>query len=208
MALEITLPTNPKELRLRHLEALELIGPEGVANDKEALVALASFCGVRYNQILDFTRKQVGDMAQAMKKVFNRMDIPVTLPERIEVNGKAYTLINPDKVGVGWHIDWTTAVRLKDPVRFACMFYFPEGANYSDEDENKNLLYPVASRYEDFKAGFELSLYLAAAPFFLRKSERSISKSTESQRNQAETRRELRNLKNYLRSFGRTRSTQ
>jgi hypothetical protein len=95
-------------------------------------------------------------------------------PKEITLKGKVYEIVNPEKVGVGWHADFSKMDIDRDPVQLACMFYFPKGSIYGDVDENDNLLNPIKDRYNDFADHMELKVFLEACAFFLRKAEQSM----------------------------------
>lgn len=72
-------------------------------------------------------------------------------PKEITINGKTYELVNPEKIGVGWHIDWANGDIEKDPVRMACLMYYPKGAIYGEVDAYDNLINPIKDRYKEFE---------------------------------------------------------
>ena len=113
-------------------------------------------------------------MAATAIKAMSNMDVTSKLPESITLKGQRFCLVDPGKVGIGWHIDWNSSAKQKtiekDPVRLACLFYLPEGYNYSDVDANGNITHPIASRYELFKEEFPLDLFIRCTNFFLKRS--------------------------------------
>jgi hypothetical protein len=95
-------------------------------------------------------------------------------PKEIVLDGKAFELIDPNKVASGWHIDFSNIDYEKDPVKAACMFYYPKGHKYGEVDENKNLINPIVDRYDTMRDHLPLQAFLEASAFFLKKSVKSM----------------------------------
>jgi len=150
-------------------------------SEQDSLLFLAEFTGLGYNRMLDFTLKDIKKMAATAIKALSTMDVTSKLPESITLKGQRFCLVDPEKIGIGWHIDWNKSAMQKaiekDPVRLACLFYLPEGYNYSDVDQNGNITHPIASRYELFKEEFPLDLFIRCTNFFLVRSLTSTRRS-------------------------------
>jgi hypothetical protein len=175
--IEVKMPKGAKELRIKHFKSMSLIPVDGFKQDSDHILFLAEFLGLGYNQMLDFVPSDIGRMSALAVDNISRMDLTSKLPEKIKLDGQTFCLVNPETIGIGWHIDFKSCDINKDPVRLACMFYVQEGFNYSDVDENSNITFPIASRYEVFKEHFPLELFLRSADFFLRRSLESKKKS-------------------------------
>jgi hypothetical protein len=168
--IEVRMPSGPKQLRIKHFKSMAHVPEEGFDAAQDNLVFLAEFLDLNYNHMLDFRAKDIIKMTEIAVKCLARMDLKGKLPKEITLGHNKFTLVDPDKIGIGWHIDFQNCDINKDPVRLACLFYIPQGFNYSDIDENGNLLYPIDSRYEIFEKEFPLDLFIRCAGFFLRKS--------------------------------------
>jgi len=175
--IEYKMPKGPNELRIKHFACLPLLPKDGFSTDRERVSFLAEFTGLRYGQILDFTEPDIHKMAAHAVNAISKLDLKTELPKRIKLGGKAFVLVDPEKIGIGWHIDFRNSSIATDPVRLACLFYIPENFNYSDIDENGNLVHDIASRHELFEAEFPLDLFMRSSTFFLNKSLHSIRRS-------------------------------
>lgn len=176
--IELRMPASSKELRIKHFNSMSMIPENGFNDENGGLLFLAEFTGLQYNRILDFTMKDIGKMITLAVKALSTMDVTSKLPKTISLKGQEFYLVEPDKVGIGWHIDFKNSSIVKDPVRLACLFYLPKGYSYSDVDENGNILYPLSSRHELFENEFPLDLFIRCSNFFLKRSLTSIKRST------------------------------
>lgn len=175
--IEVRLPRNSKELRIKHFASMAMLPVKDFSTDRDRILFLSEFLGLHYNEVLRFRISDIAKMAKHAAKAISKMDLTSALPETIELKGQRFCLVDPDKIGIGWHIDFSATSIKKDPVRLACLFYVPEGFNYSDVDQNGNLEHPIASRYDLFEREFPLDLFIRSSDFFLRKSLHSIRRS-------------------------------
>ena len=178
--IEVKIPTKAADLRIKHFKSMSMAPLDPILHGDEGLHFLASFTGLRNSQLLDFRVEDIRTMTATALATLSKMDLTSKLPDTIKLAGTSYRLVNPDKVGIGWHIDFKNCDINKDPVRLACMFYLQEGFNYSDVDENDNIKFPIASRHEIFAEHFPLDLFIRASGFFLRRSLNSMKRSMES----------------------------
>lgn len=176
--LEVKMPAGAKDLRIKHFKSLAVVPTEGRMDEQTQILFLADFLGLRYNQILDFRKRDVRKMIELALSAISKMDLTSKLPETITLGGKQFYRADPDKVGIGWQIDFKATQIKKDPVRLACLFYLPVGYNYSDMDVNGNITHPIDSRYELFEQEFPLDLFIRAANFFLIRYLNSMKVST------------------------------
>lgn len=175
--MEVKIPTSAKGLRIRHFSSMPMVPEDGFKQDYDSLLFLAEFTGLGYNRMLDFTLKDIKTMRDTALKAMATMDIVSKLPKSITLKDQTFYLVDPDKVGIGWHIDFNNSSIKKDPVRLACLFYLQEGYSYSDVDENGNIKFTIASRYELFKEEFPLDLFIRCSNFFLKRSLASTERS-------------------------------
>ncbi len=175
--IEIKMPSGAKELRISHFKSMASIPENGFTTMQEKIIFLADFLNIRYNDVLDFTKSDVDKMANLALKAMSKMELNSTLPLEITKQGRVFTLVDPKKIGIGWHIDFEKCDINKDPVRLACMFYVPKGFNYSDVDQNGNTTHNIKSRYDLFEKEFELDLFIRASNSFLKRSLISTKRS-------------------------------
>jgi hypothetical protein len=164
-----------KDLRIKHFKALSSLPQQGFNDMREVLLFLQDFTGLTYNQLLNFTKKDIDAMALAAIKSCAEVGALIEarkglLPQQIIIKQVNYLLVDPTKVGIGWHIDFGQCNINIDPVQMACLFYLPEGYNYSDVDQNGNITQPILNRYDIFAENFPLDLFVQASAFFLTRS--------------------------------------
>ncbi len=175
--IEVKMPAGPKDLRIKHFHSMGLAPVNDFTHADEGLYFLAAFLGLRYNQVLDFLVDDVKKMTALALSALSKMDLKSELPKEITLDGQKFYLVEPDKIGIGWHIDFKNCNITKDPVRMACLFYLQKGFNYSDVDENSNITHPIDSRYKLFEEHFPLDLFIRACSFFLKRSLNSIRRA-------------------------------
>lgn len=147
---------------------------------------VADFLGISRKKAYTIDAKDIVKMSNHIIELY--ADIHVgNPPKEIELGGKTYELVNPEKVGVAWHADFSKMDINRDPVQLACMFYFPKGAIYGDVDENDNLLNPIRDRYNDIGDHLPLKVFLEASAFFLRRIEQSMRLSIATRRTTEKT---------------------
>jgi len=175
--IEVKMPGKGKDLRIKHFESMGHVPELGLRTDREKITFLAAFTGLNYSQVLQYTPIQIRKMSSLALSAIAKMDLTSKLPDTITLQGQEFYRVDPDKAGIGWHIDYSNCDIKKDPVRLACMFYIPVGYNYSDVDENGNILYPISSRHAMFAEEFPLELFMRSATFFLERSLKSTRRS-------------------------------
>ena len=174
----VTMPRGPQDLRIKHFKAMAHIPDSGFKISDNTLLFLADFLGLTYNQTLDFRTRDIRKMTDIAVKAIGKMDLTSNLPEKIVLGKEKFVRVDPEKIGIGWHIDFSNSSITKDPVRLACLFYVQEGFNYSDVDQNGNIVFPISSRYDLFEQEFPLDLFIRSANFFLKRSLNSMKMST------------------------------
>jgi hypothetical protein len=110
-------------------------------------------------------------------------DFQLTKPkEEIIINGVRYLLVDPAKVGIGWHIDISNSDLQNDPSRLASLMYIEKGTTYGELDENLNMKYSNQDRAKIFEEHLPLPDYLNLVSFFLRQSIELMSSYTENKK--------------------------
>lgn len=176
--MNIPIPKYTKDLRIKHFKALSNPIYSDELTIRELCEFMAEFTGEHYNDVLTWDIPEMTKAFHHVKEIF--ADIRINKPPQvIWLGGQEYELVNPHKVGAGWHMDFEKGDIEKDPVWIACLFYYPKGVKYGTTDENKNLLYPIADRYNTIEREMELQTFLEASAFFLSKIERSMRDSME-----------------------------
>ena len=178
--MNIRLPKNTNDLRIRHWKVLTNPLYDGQIDLELACQFLSEFTGEHINDVRIIDQEDIWKMFNHCVGLYE--GIHVSKPSKeIILGGEKYNLIEPHKVGSGWHIDFGKFNDIqKDPVKTACLFYYPAKAKkYGETDENKNLLYPIRDRYNIVERDMTLQDFLNASAFFLRKSERSMRLSME-----------------------------
>jgi hypothetical protein len=90
----------------------------------------------------------------------------------------SYLLVDPSKVGIGWHIDISNSDLQNDPSRLASLMYIEKGTTYGELDENLNMKYSNQERAKLFEEHLPLPDYLNLVSFFLRQSIELMSSYT------------------------------
>lgn len=168
--IEIKAPASLTDLRIHNLKALTnnnyKIDKMKVENIIEFLSLLTS---ATKNELRKINLDDLKDILQHIVSIFS--EYKVKHPEkRILIEGKEFELIDPKKVGTGWHIDIENSDFEKDPGRLASLMYIEKGTNYGDSDDNGNMIYSNQERQKIFERSMPLNCYLDLVSFFLRKS--------------------------------------
>jgi len=174
--MEIKLPKKTEDLRIKHFKALSNPVYDGDLTLRQINEFMSDFTGEHLNYIMSIDTNDLFKMFQHVKGLYADMHISKP-PQVITLGGMEYELVNPHKVGSGWHMDWEKGDINKDPIWVACLFYYPKGVKYGSVDDNANLLYPIADRYKVFERELPLQTFLEASAFFLSKIERSMRDS-------------------------------
>lgn len=171
--MEYKLPKKSIDLRIRHFNHMVNVDLERLITPIDRADFVADFLNISRKKAYTFDAKSIIEMSNHIIDLY--ADIHVgNPPKEITLNGKEYELINPEKVGVAWHADFSKMDINRDPVQLACMFYFPKGCIYGDVDENDNLLNPIKARYNDIGDYMPLQVFLESSAFFLQKTEQSM----------------------------------
>jgi len=174
MATEIRIPKHKKDLRIKHYKAIK----DSVLSERptlsEKVVFLSDLTGTPLYEIKKLGKKDVELLYATALLSFAGFKLNDSPPKEIELDGQMFELIDLHKVATGWHIDFSNTDLVNDPVRKACLFYFPKGCKYGETDENGNLLHPIKDRKETIEEHLPLQAYMEADAFFLIKYHKSI----------------------------------
>lgn len=179
--MDIKLPKSSKDLRIKHLKPIQSDKYLGQLDLPLMVEFISDFTGVSKNKLMRIDYKDIVKMTAHINGLYANFDVNKRPPKEITINGKEYEMVNPEKIGVGWHMDWSHLDIEADPVRMACLMYYPKGAIYGDVDEYDNLLNPIKDRYNDFENHFPLQTFLEASDFFLERFVQSAKRYTGSQ---------------------------
>jgi len=141
MATEIRIPRSKKDLRIRHNKALSnnIVSNPSIT---EMSIFLHELTGAPLYAIRMLPPKDTEKLYKLSVLSFVGFKFNNEPPKEIVLEGQAFELVNPDKVSTGWHIDWDVISKQDDPVKYACMYYFPKGEVYGEADTNGNILHP------------------------------------------------------------------
>ena len=168
--INVKAPKRVGDLRIQHLKALEFSnGKIGKMKIDHIIEFLSLVTSATKNELKQINLEDLKDILEHVVKIFT--DYKVRTPEKnIQIEGKEYELIDPKKVGVGWHIDVENSDFEKDPPRLAALMYIEKGTKYGTLDENGNMIYSNQERQKIFERSMPLNCYLDIVSFFLRKS--------------------------------------
>ena len=173
--MEIKLPNKTNDLRIEHFTALQ--NPYFLTEEKldimDQLEFIHLFTNISRPKLKRINATDIAKMFSHIVRLYSGIKVNKP-PKEITLNGIKFELINPEKVGVGWHADFSKGDMKKDPTYFGCLFYFPKGQLYGSVDENDNLLNPIADRYEIIKEHMPLDVFMNASAFFLTKIKQSM----------------------------------
>lgn len=167
--MEIKLPKTHKDLRIKHLKPIQSDKYAGTMDLNLMVEFVSDFTGIKKAKLMSIDVKDIAKLSNHIASLYASMPVVKHPSKEITINGKIYELVNPEKIGVGWHIDWANGDITKDPVRMSCLMYYPKGAVYGEVDSYDNLINPIKDRYNDFENHLPLSTFLSASNFFLQR---------------------------------------
>jgi hypothetical protein len=174
--MEIKLPKDKTGLRIKHLPILcdERLSAD-VPTMSLKIDVLHRFTGLPKPSIHRIDGKDLSKMFTHLMTIIASIDRDAIPPKEITLDGQTFTLVDFEKVGSGWHADVEESNFDIDPVRLACICYIPKGTFYGEVDQNQNLLYPIASRWQLFHDHLHLETFIQLNAFFLRKFNLSMN---------------------------------
>jgi hypothetical protein len=177
--MEIRLPKTTSDLIIRHYAPLMNEDYQQEITLEKMADFISEVSGISANKIKSKVHYQdLLKMFTHVSELYAGINPSSTPPKEVVYNGVTYELINPEKVGTGWHIDFGYCDIEKDPVQLACLFYYPKGSHYGEIDINDNLVHPIKDRYNIFADNMQLDTFISCCAFFLRNYEKSIRKFT------------------------------
>ena len=167
--INIKAPKTLNDLRIKHLKSLT---DERFQNEMSLDTIIDFIHAITDSDKEDLRKVNKNDLLSIHRhcvrlfKYFN-----ITEPkEEITILNKEYVLVDPSKVGIGWHIDISNSDLQNDPSRLASLMYIEKGTTYGELDDNLNMKYSNQERAKLFEEHLPLPDYLNLVSFFLRQS--------------------------------------
>jgi hypothetical protein len=183
MEIKVAIGKRAKDLRIKHFKVIQEPVFTEEPTENEMIHAIHLYSNVSVNKIKQFTRTEIVKMYLAIANQFSGLKINDNPPKEVVYNGMTFELVNPEKVGIGWHQDFGTC-NINEPTRLAAMFYLPKGIIYGDEDAYGNLKTTIRERSPIFAEHMELATFIECCAFFLRKTEKSMRQSMAKERSE------------------------
>jgi hypothetical protein len=175
--IEIKLPKSVYDLRMKHLELFTYEKLQDFAEGKEMQMhevikikckVLSIASGVESEKFQLMPINEVNKMFNHVCELISDYS-PEPFKREVTFNNQTYSLVDPSKVSVGWHID-LSSVKQNDYLNTLALMYLPKDVPYGKTDENLNVLHPISERRKVFEENFRLVDYLNVNAFFLQKS--------------------------------------
>lgn len=167
--INIKAPKTINDLRICHLDALTNEKFQTNLSLENIIEFLSVITSGTKNELRKVNITELKDIFVHCLGLFK--DYQIVDPNKtITIEGKEYSLVDPKKVGIGWHIDISNSDIKNDPARLAALMYIEKGTNYGELDENKNMVYSNLERQKIFEKHLPLPDYLNLVSFFLRQS--------------------------------------
>lgn len=175
--IEIKFPKSVYDLRMKHLELFtyeklqdfvdgKITKIHEVMKVKCKVLSIAS--GVDSEKFQLMPINEVNKMFNHVCELISDYS-PEPFKKEVVFDNQTYSLVDPSKVSVGWHID-LSSVKQNDYLNTLALMYIPKGVPYGKTDESLNVLHPIAERRKVFEENFRLVDYLNVNAFFLQKS--------------------------------------
>ena len=174
--INIKAPKSLNDLRIRHLKSLT---DEKYQKDMDLGTIIEFICLITGAKRNDLNKVNISELRKIHEHCIGLFkDFQLTDPkDEISINGVDYVLVDPSKVGIGWHIDISNSDLQNDPGRLASLMYIEKGTIYGELDENLNMKYSNQERAKLFEEHLPLPDYLNLVSFFLRQSIELLSNS-------------------------------
>jgi hypothetical protein len=165
--MEIKLPKDKTGLRIKHLPVLcdERLSAD-VPTMSLKIDVLHKFTELPKPSIHRINGEDLSKLFAHLMTIIASIDRDAMPPKSITLEGQEFVLVDFEKVGSGWHADVEESNFDIDPVRLACICYIPKGTFYGEVDQNQNLIYPIASRWQLFHDHFPLETFIQLNAFF------------------------------------------
>ena len=179
--INISAPKTLNDLRIKHLKALTNEKYQKAMDLGTIIEFICLITGAKRNDLNKVNISELRKIHEHCIGLFK--DFQLTKPkDEITINGVSYLLVDPSKVGIGWHIDISNSDLQNDPSRLASLMYIEKGTTYGELDENLNMKYSNQERAKIFEEHLPLPDYLNLVSFFLRQSIELMSSYTENKK--------------------------
>lgn len=164
--MNIKIPTKISRLKLRHVEAFNLLeGKEIRVSDKIKVISILT--GISEDKLKRYEWKGLRETFNKIVECFNTYE-QQELPLSLTYGGVKYNLVEQmDKMPTGWFIDADTANLEVNPEYLASLCYIEDGMSYAEKDKHNNIKNPLKDRAEVFKNNMPLDTFLDLTGFFL-----------------------------------------
>jgi hypothetical protein len=179
--INIKAPKTLNDLRIRHLKSLT---DEKYQKAMDLGTIIEFICLITGAKRSDLNKVNISELRKIHEHCIGLFkDFQIVDPNKtIIIEGIEYVLVDPSKVGIGWHIDISNSDLQNDPSRLASLMYIEKGTTYGELDENLNMKYSNQERAKLFEEHLPLPDYLNLVSFFLRQSIVLMSSYTESKK--------------------------
>jgi hypothetical protein len=163
--INIKAPKTLNDLRIKHLKALTNEKYQKAMDLGTIIEFICLITGAKRNDLNKVNISELRKIHEHCIGLFK--DFQLTKPkDEIIINGVSYLLVDPSKVGIGWHIDISNSDLQNDPSRLASLMYIEKGTTYGELDENLNMKYSNQERAKLFEEHLPLPDYLNLVSFF------------------------------------------
>ena len=167
--INIKAPKTLNDLRIKHLKALTNEKYQKSMDLESIIEFIGLITGTKRSDLNKVNISELRNIHEHCIGLFK--DFELTKPkDEITINEVTYSLVDPGKVGVGWHIDISNSDLQNNPSRLASLMYIEKGTNYGELDENLNMKYSNQDRAKIFEEHLPLPDYLNLVSFFLQQS--------------------------------------
>ncbi len=179
--INIKAPKTLNDLRIKHLKALT---DEKYQKSMDLGTIIEFICLITGAKRSDLNKVNISELRNIHEHCIGLFkDFQIVDPNKtIIIEGIEYVLVDPSKVGIGWHIDISNSDLQNDPSRLASLMYIEKGTTYGELDENLNMKYSNQERAKIFEEHLPLPDYLNLVSFFLRQSIELMSNYTENKK--------------------------
>ena len=179
--INIKAPKTLNDLRIKHLKALTDEKYQKAMNLGTIIEFICLITGAKRSDLNKVNISELRKIHEHCIGLFKNFQLTEPKQE-ISILNKDYVLVDPAKVGIGWHIDISNSDLQNDPSRLASLMYIEKGTVYGELDENLNMKYSNQGRAKIFEEYLPLPDYLNLVSFFLRQSIELMSNYTESKK--------------------------
>lgn len=168
---KLKIPQNIEDYRLRHLPAFNTT-LENDHSTESQIEVISGISGVGKMFIRELKESQINKIYTHILITFK--DFKVGKPKKeITINGKQYTLVDPNKVGYGWWMDYNSITDKTDNALICALMYVEKGMRYAQIDDSENVLNPAKERALIFEEHFPMVDFMTSRVFFLSRLNRS-----------------------------------